>query len=79
MTAPLPTLQCPGEAGDGRGNENKLRADSPAVIDYVCILKSCKRGCEKTTGDHRKEGKWVSWEQEKESRKVMSVIQTVFD
>ncbi len=35
------------------------------------------KGCEKTTEDHRGEGKWVTWEQEKENRGIMDVIQTV--
>jgi hypothetical protein len=77
LLLPLVALQDPGGASDGRGDEKKLRDDSPAVIDYACILKSCKSNCEKTMGEHREEGKWVSWEQEKESREVMSVIQTV--
>jgi hypothetical protein len=34
-------------------------------------------GCEKTTEDHRGESEWVTWEQEKGSREVMDVIQTV--
>jgi hypothetical protein len=40
MAAPLNALQNPGRADDGRGDGKKMRADSPAIVDYVCILKS---------------------------------------
>jgi hypothetical protein len=37
VVAPLDALQKRGRADDGRGDEKKLRADSPAIIDYVCM------------------------------------------
>jgi hypothetical protein len=40
--APLDALQNPGRADDGRRDGKKMRADSPAIIDYVCIIKTCK-------------------------------------
>jgi hypothetical protein len=51
MEAPLNALQNPGRADDGCGDGKKMRADSPAIVDYVCILKSCKRDWEEKTGD----------------------------
>jgi hypothetical protein len=33
------------------------------------------RGCEKTTREHRGEGEWVTWEREKESKKVIQASQ----
>jgi hypothetical protein len=51
MAAPLAALQNQGEADDGRGDEKKLRADSHAIFDNECILKSCKRVCEERIGD----------------------------
>ncbi len=35
------------------------------------------KGCVKTTEDLRGEGKLVTWEQEKENRGILDVIQTV--
>jgi hypothetical protein len=44
-----------------------------------CVIKRLGnmngRGYKKATWEHRGEGEWVTWEQEKESKKVMSVIQ----
>jgi hypothetical protein len=51
MAAPLAALWNPGEADDGCGDEKKLRADSPAIFDYACILKSCIRVWEGRIGD----------------------------
>jgi hypothetical protein len=51
MAAPLDALQYTRGADDGHGDGKKLRADSPARIDYICILKSCKRGWEEKTDD----------------------------
>ncbi len=51
MAAALDDLQNTGGADDGYGDEKKLRADSPAMVDCLCILKSCERGWEEKTGD----------------------------
>jgi hypothetical protein len=37
MAAPLAAQWDPGEADEGRGDERTMRADSPAISDYVCI------------------------------------------
>jgi hypothetical protein len=42
MAAPLATLRDRGEADESHEDEEKLRADSPAIFDYACILKCCK-------------------------------------
>jgi hypothetical protein len=34
------------------------------------------KGCGKTKEDHRGEGEWLTWEQEKENRGIMDGIQT---
>ncbi len=73
--ASLDVLQKTGRDEDSHGDEMKLRADSPAIIDYVCILKNCKRGGKKKE-DCKGEGEWVTWEQEKGNRGIMDGIQT---
>jgi hypothetical protein len=32
-------------------DEEKMREDSPAIVDCVCILKNCKNGWEEKTGN----------------------------
>jgi hypothetical protein len=56
MTAPLDAMQNRGRDNDGYGDGKKMIADSPAIIDYVCILKSCKRDWGERTGGGGFEG-----------------------
>jgi hypothetical protein len=43
MEAPPAALWDPGEADGSHEDEKKLRADRPAMSDYICVLKSCKK------------------------------------
>jgi hypothetical protein len=43
LVVSLVFLWDPGQADRSRKDEKKLRADSPAMPDYLCIFKSCKR------------------------------------
>jgi hypothetical protein len=50
MVAPLAALRDPEETDEGRGDEKKLRADSPAISDYACTyIKKLSKGLGRKT------------------------------
>jgi hypothetical protein len=46
VVAPLGVLKKTEGADDSHGDQKKMRADNPAIVDYVCILKDCRRDWE---------------------------------